>query len=93
MGSLNLDQAKRQVENCQAEVERDKKSLEWAKSQLAKAKASPNWKTCPKNCGYPGKSGSYRSYEVDVFRCQDQLAKSKKRLADAKADLARAKKK
>lgn len=92
MGSPNLDQAKRAVESAKAAVERDKNALDAAKRRLANAKASPNWKTFPKNCGYPGKSGSYRSHETDVFRCQDELAKSKKRLAAAKEDLARAKK-
>ncbi len=67
------------------------KNLELAKKKLANAKASPNWKTLPKNHGYPGKSGSYRSYEVDVFSCQAQLEKAKKHLAQAKADLAKAK--
>lgn len=76
---------KRQIAMARDRVEKAKARLANAKRILAEKKSDPvRWKQYTRQSGYPGKSGKYNGYEIDVFRAQYELEK-------ARADLARLK--
>lgn len=86
-----LISAKKDVEIAKKQVEQRRQWLAQARERLAQARKSPNWKKMSRNCGYPGKKGSFTSVECDVFRAQNDLEQARRSLDAARLKVQQAK--
>ena len=75
--------AEADVKRAQNDVNSAQRDVDAAKANMATAKSNGNYKRALKNNSYNGKKGN--SYDVNLWRAQERLAKAKERLTDAKA--------
>ena len=75
--------AEADVKRAQNDVDSAQRDVNTAKANIATAKNSGNYQRALKNNSYNGKKGN--SYDVELWRAQESLAKANERLADAKA--------
>ena len=75
--------AEADVKRAQNDVDSAQRDVNTAKANIATAKNSGNYQRALKNNSYNGKKGN--SYDVELWRAQDNLKKAEERLADAKA--------